>query len=97
MSIVPVIWDETVFIDGYPGKYVVLARKNGDKWYVAAINAEKEVNKNLTVKLPMLANNTVMLYSDKNDRSPQLEKVNINDSGEITLIIQPEGGVIVKN
>ena len=36
---VPTTWDETRFIDGYPGKYVVLARRQGDHWYVAAINA----------------------------------------------------------
>ena len=41
---VPTTWDETRYIDGVPGEYVVLARRNGDKWYVAAINAlEKTV------------------------------------------------------
>ena len=36
---VPTTWDETRYIDGLPGEYVVLARRNGDKWYVAAANA----------------------------------------------------------
>lgn len=36
---VPTTWDETRYIDGIPGKYVVLARRNGDSWYVAAVNA----------------------------------------------------------
>ena len=36
---VPTTWDETRYIDGLPGEYVVLARRNGDKWYVAASNA----------------------------------------------------------
>lgn len=27
-------WDETVFVDGYPGKYVAIARRQGNKWYV---------------------------------------------------------------
>ncbi len=30
MKAVPTTWDETRFIDGYPGKYVVLARRHGD-------------------------------------------------------------------
>lgn len=36
---VPTTWDETRYIDGFPGSFVVLARRNGDRWYVAAVNA----------------------------------------------------------
>lgn len=31
MKEVPTTWDEVRFIDGYPGKYVILARRHGDK------------------------------------------------------------------
>lgn len=96
MKDIPTLWDETVFIDGYPGKYVVLARRHGEQWYVAAINAEKETKK-LKVKLPMFSGSEVDLYSDKKDRSPQLKQMNIKKEGEITLEIQPEGGVILRN
>lgn len=34
----PVKWDDVVFIDGFPGEFVVLARRAGRKWYVAGIN-----------------------------------------------------------
>ena len=30
MKDVPVTWDEVRFIDGYPGKYVILARRHGE-------------------------------------------------------------------
>ena len=36
---VPTTWDETRLIDGYPGRNIVLARRHGATWYVAAINA----------------------------------------------------------
>ncbi len=39
LKTVPTTWDETLFIDGYPGRYIVLARRNGQRWYVAATNA----------------------------------------------------------
>ena len=42
MKHVPTKWDEVKFIDGYPGQYVVLARRAGDKWYYAGINASPE-------------------------------------------------------
>lgn len=38
----PVIWDETVFIEGWPGKYVVLARRSGPSWYLAGINSQDQ-------------------------------------------------------
>jgi alpha-glucosidase len=38
----PTGWDEVKFIDGFPGQFVVLARKSGTKWYIAGINGTKE-------------------------------------------------------
>lgn len=94
MKSVPTTWDETVFVDGYPGKYCILARRHDDKWYVAGINAEKDIRK-IKVKLPMFVGEKVSLYTDKKDRSPQLEEINVKKDGEITLTIQPDGGVIL--
>lgn len=97
MKEVPTEWDDIQYIDGYPGKYVVLARRSGDTWYVAAINAEKEA-KTLTLKLPMLAGKKVKVYSDhKKDRSPQLEEIMVKKNGELKVTIQSEGGVVVNN
>ena len=42
MMQVPVAWDETRFLNGYPGKSFVVARRSGDNWYVGALNGEKE-------------------------------------------------------
>lgn len=39
---VPTVWDETVYVDGIPGEYAVIARRHGGKWYVAAVNAVEE-------------------------------------------------------
>ena len=40
LETVPVVWDETRYVAGYPGKYVVLARRSGDRWYLAGINGQ---------------------------------------------------------
>ena len=42
MREVPTTWDDTRLVDGYPGRNIVLARRHGDAWYVAAINASEE-------------------------------------------------------
>ncbi|HUX97277.1 MAG TPA: glycoside hydrolase family 97 catalytic domain-containing protein, partial [Bacteroidales bacterium] len=35
-------WDETRFIDGFPGDYICLARRKGENWYIAGINSGAE-------------------------------------------------------
>jgi hypothetical protein len=40
LRILPTQWDDVQFIDGFPGKYVVIARRSGSKWYISGINAE---------------------------------------------------------
>lgn len=94
MRNIPTLWNETLFIDGYPGKYVVLARRHGEQWYVAAINAEKE-RREIAVTLPMLAGKNILQYADKKDRSPELHRLSMRKDGTITLSIEPEGGVII--
>lgn len=93
MKQVPTIWDETRFVDGYPGKYAVIARRHGTQWYVAAINATKESLK-LKLELPMLAGE-VMLISDDKKQQPQLKPVKLKADGKLQLTIQPNGGAVL--
>lgn len=91
---VPTTWDETRFIDGYPGKYVVLARRHADRWYVTAVNGGKEPLK-LKLSLPMLAGETVSFYSDGKQQQPQMKSQKIKADGSFQLIIQPQGGALL--
>lgn len=90
---VPATWDETRFIDGYPGKYVVLARRNGEHWYVAAVNAGKEPLK-LNLNLPMLEGKTVAFYIDDKQMNPQLKSQKIKADGSFQVVIAPQGGAV---
>ena len=94
MKNVPTVWDETRFIDGYPGKYVVLARRHGEHWYVAAVNATKEPLK-LKLDLPMMAGQTVAFYSDGKQLQPELQQQKIKADGKLQLTIQPQGGAVL--
>ena len=96
MKKIPTTWDETRLIDGYPGKYCILARRNNDKWYVAAINATKETM-TVKVKLPMFNNKEVAYYSDEKGNTPAMKNIKINKNGETSLTIQSNGGVILTN
>lgn len=95
MKKVPTTWDETRLVDGYPGRYVVLARRHGDMWYVAAINATKEVL-NLKLPLPMLkAGENVSLYFDDKKLQPQQKAEKVKADGTVQITVRPMGGVVL--
>ena len=37
LKVVPTVWDDVRFLGGYPGEYVALARRSGERWYVAVM------------------------------------------------------------
>lgn len=95
MKQIPTTWDETVFIDGYPGKYAVLARRHGNRWYIAGINAQKESLK-LSLNLPMLNNGDVVVtYTDGKQGEPQRKELSVKTATSVPVTIQPNGGVIL--
>lgn len=60
LKTVPVVFDESHYIMGEPGKDVVIASRKGKLWYVAGINGEKN-SKDLSFKLPFLKGNNYNL------------------------------------
>ena len=89
---VPTLWDETRFIDGYPGKYVALMRRNGDKWYIAAINATAETVK-IDIELPVDASTVELITDDKNG-NPTQSTLKVK-KGHVTLSVAPQGGAVI--
>lgn len=92
---VPTTWDETVFLDGYPGKYVILARRHADRWYIAGINAGKEPLKLELNLLMCRKGDKISYYSDTKDRAPQQEDMEIKRPEKVKVTLQPEGGIIL--
>ena len=95
MKEVPTTWDEVRFIDGYPGKYIILARRHGDKWYIAGVNAQKETLK-LKVNLPMFSNGEkVRLFSDDKALQGSVKQIGIGKKQELQLSIPCNGGILI--
>ena len=95
MKRVPTTWDEVKLIDGYPGKYIILARRCGQKWYVVGINAEKETLKK-TITLPMFAaGRALQLYSDDAQLNGSVKTVKQNKRQQLTVTIPCNGGLVV--
>lgn len=95
MKKVPTTWDETIFIDGYPGKYVVLARRKGDKWYVAGINAENN-NKKMKVSLPMIkAGSQLQVFSDNNSLQGSVKSIKLSKNNSVDIQMPKNGGFVI--
>jgi alpha-glucosidase len=98
LRIVPTVWDETRFVDGYPGKFVVLARRRGPDWYVGAITADTLVS---VVEVPLsflgAGSHRVGLISDGEDFdqfASNTETLTSRDT--VTVELAPSGGFVAQ-
>lgn len=97
MKHVPTTWDETRLIDGYPGKYIVLARRHGDKWYLAAVNATSQTLK-IKITPTMFAGVPATHYSDSPTREMSSKPLKLDRKGSLLLTLPTNGAnVIVTN
>ena len=104
----PTTWDETRFLDGYPTRYVALARRHGNKWYVGALNGTQEPI-SMTLDLSMFAYQTMNCLTDQplkkskkaQDNAQQLptpvqKQLKVPQDGKVQITIQPMGGIIIR-
>ncbi|MCG2616231.1 glycoside hydrolase family 97 protein [Terrimonas sp. NA20] len=90
----PVRWDEVKFIEGFPGKYAVIARKAGNKWYVAGFNGESTAR---TIRLDIKSFKAKKALLIK-DGASQLE-FDISTPGltsTIDVVMQGAGGFVLE-
>ena len=97
MRAVPTTWDETRYIDGYPGKYVILARRHSDRWYVAAIN-NTGAPLDVEVDLSFFKSVSATYYYDEKDLDFAVKDIKLNKNKTVKLNVPHNGGsVIVEN
>jgi hypothetical protein len=95
---VPEVWDDVRLIDGFPGKFVVLARKGDGHWFVAGINGEPE-KKELTLDLSRLGGagtqGTLITDGEGGNLSFRKETVRLGADKKIKVTLQPNGGFVL--
>lgn len=95
MKAVPTTWDDVRFIDGYPGKYAIIARKSGGKWYIAGINAGDAPIKK-TITLPMLkAGSTVDAYTDDAKLQGKLAPAKVGKKQTVNVFMPKNGAMLI--
>jgi alpha-glucosidase len=91
----PVCWDETRYLSGYPGKDAVIARRKGERWYIGGINGES-VEKDLTINIETLLPGGAELEIIHDGAIPaQLQNSRLTaPEGTFTTHLKPFGGFV---
>lgn len=93
---VPVSWDNTKLIDGYPGDKVIIARKKGNQWYMGGLNGKDEPQ-TLKVDFDFLGkgNFKLKLIKDgENDKSFAVEMIKVKKGDVLNVECLPRGGFV---
>jgi len=93
---IPEVWDDTKFVDGYPGEYVVLARKGDGRWYLAGINGEN-TEKKLTLDLSQLRVRSGTLIADGTGGNLffRQETIHLASDKKLAVTLPPHGGFVM--
>ena len=89
---VPEVWDDVRFLAGYPGKFVVLARRSGNAWWIAGINGEGTPRDVALDVREMVGAGRLTLITDGGDA---LGFGRREVSAELRLTLPPYGGFVM--
>jgi alpha-glucosidase len=96
---VPTVWDETVVLDAKVGEYILLARRSGDTWYIAAMTnwTPRDVEFNLSFLKGI--NYTAKIWKDGPNADRYAEDFItserlVNSGDKLQLHLAPGGGFV---
>jgi alpha-glucosidase len=93
---IPTVWDETAVLSGEPGKSIVIARRSGERWYLAAMNGEAGAQLQAPLKFLGKGKWTVRAFADKPDSSDYEAVVEstraVDAESVLPLALAPGGG-----
>jgi alpha-glucosidase len=93
MRELPRHWDEVRFLDGEPGRFVVLARRAGKQWFVAGLNADDQPRE-VQLDLAWLATHKGELITD--GEGPREFSQGRLAAPAAKLTLAPHGGFVAR-
>src|SRR5690606_32680603 len=91
---IPVLWDESRLLDGYPGQFAVVARRGGDTWHVAGINAGEE-DRQLQLDLSCIGARAGEMIGD--GAAPRgFSRSGVQAGGTVAVTGRDRGGFVMK-
>jgi alpha-glucosidase len=97
---VPARWDSTIVLDSKIGDYIIIARKNGDKWFIGGMTDWK--SRNVNVNFGFLENGEYEcgIYEDANDADTnpgnvKISNITVNNSFSQSFRLAKGGGLAI--
>ncbi|MBN2350973.1 MAG: glycoside hydrolase family 97 catalytic domain-containing protein [Spirochaetales bacterium] len=93
----PAAWDEIRFLDGFPGKFVALARRSGRDWFAAGVNGGPN-DRELDLDLAFLRRPTTgtLITDGADDRTFRCEEIFLAPGRTLPLVVKPAGGFVIR-
>jgi alpha-glucosidase len=95
---IPVVWDDSKLLAGYPGEDCVIARKTGDTWYIGGINGSSE-KKSWEIDLTRLRGNDFsgfVITDGETGKQFSYSELTIKAGDKIFVSVLPFGGFVSK-
>ncbi len=96
LKIVPTVWDDIKFVGGYPGDYVAIAKRSGDKWFLGVMNNSVGKSVELNLKFLPEGDYNVEIWADtkKSDIEPKDLKKSVQTikAGSILKVTMAKNG-----
>jgi alpha-glucosidase len=91
---IPAAWDDTRFLTGYPGKYIVIARRKDNKWFIGGLTGE-DTPRELKLELNFLGPRSykaTIISDGRKSRSFKIYDQNLTVADELKITMQKYGG-----
>ncbi len=92
---VPNAWDDTRFVDGYPGRNITIARRKGESWYLGGLSSER-FERNKTISFPFLQEGLkyklTLLSDGKHDQDFNVQYMVVDRSSTVNVRLLRRGG-----
>lgn len=99
-DVLPTVWDDTKVLDGYPGEYGVVARRNGTSWFVGALTGDEE--RQVEIPLDFLQKGKTyeaIIYSDDvnstSETKVKIEKRKVTSGDILGYEIKRQNGLAI--
>jgi alpha-glucosidase len=101
LKAVPTTWDETRVVSGEPPKYIAVARRSGNEWFLGAITNWDPREFDVPLSFLRRGSYTAEIYSDGPDAATQpkdsvFEKRSVNAQTVLKLKLAPGGGCAIR-
>jgi alpha-glucosidase len=93
---VPTAWDETRFIQGEPGRNIVLARRSGKDWYLGAMTSDEARTEKVSLAFLPAGEWKAMIWQDGDGtRQVQRTQRTVTRKDQLSLSLAVAGGAAV--